>query len=115
MERILDGIEGVHIYIDDIIIGNDNLTLLMDRLKEILERLKKYRVKVNWEKCKWFVSIVEYLGHVLTKNGIAPNPKRIRAISEMPPPKNISQLRSFVGIILYYAKFLSFRSHFMSF
>ncbi len=44
---------------------------------------------------------------MLSKNGIAPNPKRVKAIVEMPPPINVSQLRSFVGMILYYAKFLS--------
>ncbi len=47
---------------------------------------------------------VEYLGHMLSKNGIAPNPKRVKAIVEMPPPKNVSQLRSFIGMILYSAR-----------
>jgi hypothetical protein len=80
---------------------------LMDKVEKVLKKLNQYRVKVNWEKCKWFVPEVQYLGHKLSKKGVEPNYEKIRAISELPPPKNVSQLKSFIGMIIFYSKFLS--------
>jgi hypothetical protein len=87
--------------------GSDDIEELKIKVCQVLNRLKEYRVKANWDKCNWFVSKVLYLGHEISKEGIAPNKEKVRAIEDAPSPKNVSQLKAFVGLINYYAKFVS--------
>lgn len=71
-----------------------------------MSRLKKYRVQVNLKKCKFFVKTVEYLGHKIDKEGIHPTNEKSVAIQEAPEPKNLTQLRSFLGMLNFYSKFV---------
>lgn len=75
-------------------------------LETVLERLSKYNVKINLEKCKFFEKQVEYLCHHIDKDGIHPTAEKLRAIDEAPEPQNITQLRAYLGLLNYYSKFI---------
>jgi Reverse transcriptase (RNA-dependent DNA polymerase) len=90
MDRVFLGFERVHCYIDDILIGDATIEALKCKLIRVLEQLKKYNFKVNFEKCKFFVQKVTYLGHEVSLAGISPSKKKIEAIISAPAPKNIS-------------------------
>ena len=106
LDKILQGIDKVQAFIDDILIWAKNQEELNERIIEVLERLRKFNVKVNLGKCQWFVKKVTYLGHELSEAGIAPNKSKTKALSEAPEPRNVSEVRSFVGMINFFAKFL---------
>lgn len=107
IDSILQGISNIFSYIDDLIIGANSIEELISILKKVLDRFRKYGVKANWEKCHWFCTRVLFLGHIISRDGLNPNPDKIRAIVEAPPPTNITQLKSFVGLVNYYSKFVS--------
>ena len=106
MDRILENLENVQAYIDDVLIWQETPEKLYKSMKKVLERLRQYNVKVNLEKCQWMVKEVKYLGHILTREGIKPNTDKIKAIIEAPEPQNVTQLKSFIGMVMYYSKFL---------
>ncbi|XP_055633430.1 uncharacterized protein K02A2.6-like [Toxorhynchites rutilus septentrionalis] len=105
MDRILQGISNVQTYIDDILIWAESDEELLDIIKIVLGRLAKYNVKINAEKCEWFVSQVKYLGHILSEAGVSPNPEKVKAIMAVPEPKSKTQLKAFLGMITFYTKF----------
>lgn len=106
MDQILVGIEKVRSFIDDIIIGGRNVDECKSRLFEVLAQLEKHNVRINLEKCKFFKTKVEYLGHVLEHNQIHPNPEKVKAIVDAPAPKDVSQLQSYLGLLNYYGDFI---------
>lgn len=106
MDQILKNINNVQAYIDDILCWGATIKELYEVVMQILDRLLKFNVKVNAEKCHWFVDKVKYLGHILTEEGIIANDKGTRAIVNAPEPKNVSEVRSFVGMVMFYSKFI---------
>ena len=106
MDTILQGAEGVACYIDDIIITGKTTEQHLQNLEEILRRLLKHGVHVNQSKCRFLQTSVVFLGYRIDSEGIHPTTDKLRAISEAPPPKNVSELRSCLGLINYYAKFI---------
>lgn len=106
MDKILQGIPNVQTYIDDILIWAESDEELLEIIKTVLERLVQHNVKINAEKCKWFVSHVKYLGHILSEAGVSPNPEKVEAIRAVPVPKSKTQLKAFLGIITFYTKFV---------
>ncbi|XP_053685726.1 uncharacterized protein LOC128735256 [Sabethes cyaneus] len=106
MDKILLGIKNVQAYIDDILIWAESDDELLNKIKIVLGRLKIYNVKVNAEKCEWFVSQVKYLGHILSEAGVLPNPEKVKATTAVPEPKSKTQLKSFLGMVTFYTKFV---------
>ncbi|XP_058826833.1 uncharacterized protein K02A2.6-like [Topomyia yanbarensis] len=105
MEAILQGIEGVSVFLDDIKITGENDEVHLLRLEEVLRRLNEYGIRVNKDKCKFFVDEIEYCGYSIDKDGIHKIRKKVKAIQEMPRPKNRDEVRSFVGFVNYYGRF----------
>ena len=106
METLLQGIQGVSVYLDDILItGSDNKSHL-ENLEQVLNRLESAKLRLNKTKCSFMQPRIEYLGHIIDDKGLHPTEKKIKAIKEAPRPENITQLRSFLGILNYYSKFL---------
>uniref|UniRef100_A0A914X065 RNA-directed DNA polymerase n=1 Tax=Plectus sambesii TaxID=2011161 RepID=A0A914X065_9BILA len=91
MEKMLVGILGVGINLDDMI---------------VLSRIAEYGFRVRKEKCIWSGSSVEYLGFIIDAKGRHTLPMKTRAVINMPPPTNLHELRSFLGMINYYSQFL---------
>ena len=106
MEGILWGIPHVCVYIDDILImGRDDLEHLQT-LDTVLLRLQSAGMRLKKAKCEYLKPSVEYLGHVISAEGLSPTQKKVRAIAEAPAPQDVSQLCSFLGMVNYYSKFL---------
>jgi len=78
----------------------------LKHLKAVFQIIKENGLKINIEKCHFFMKEVEVLGHLLTTKGIKPVPSKIEAIRHWEKPKNISELRSFLGTVGYYRKFI---------
>nr|VZI51435.1 unnamed protein product [Spirometra erinaceieuropaei] len=106
MNAMLSGIPGTAGYLDDIIIVGRSPAELQDRVCAVLGRVQEYGFRLRAEKCQFFIDSIKYLGFVFDVTGRHPDPENIRAIQRMPAPKNVSQLRSFLGLISYYSAFL---------
>ena len=106
MENILQGIGGVACYIDDIIVTGKTIKEHLDHLEEVLKRLAKHGVKAKKDKCRFLEGSVEFLGHVIDAEGIHATPNKLRAIVDAPAPQNVNELRSFLGLLNYYNKFI---------
>ena len=78
----------------------------MANLETVLKRLKEHGVQLNKDKCQFFEDAVEYLGHRVDTQGVHTSAKKLKAILEAPKPRNVQELRSFLGLINYYGKFL---------
>ena len=106
MEGILQGISGVSVYIDDILVIGKTEQEHLGNLEKVLRCLNQTGLRLKRAKCAFMLSSVEYLGHRISAEGIQPTQEKVRAIAEAPAPNNVSQLRSFLGVVNYYAKFL---------
>ena len=78
----------------------------LQNLEAVLGRLHDAGLHLNRDKCTFMQPKIEYLGHVIDEQGRHPTEEKIQAIQEAPTPKNLTELRSFLGIINYYSKFL---------
>ena len=78
----------------------------MQNLQAVLQRIKEYGLRLRKEECNFPKESTEYLGHVLSRHGIHPSPKKIEAIQKIAEPTNITELKSFLGMMVDFAKFL---------
>ncbi|CAG9827401.1 unnamed protein product [Diabrotica balteata] len=106
MEQVLSGIDMTGVYLDDVIIAGEDLTDCKNNMLKVFERLNKYNIRINQNKSCFFRESVEYLGHVLDKEGVKPMQKKIEAIQKAPAPKNLTELRAYLGLLNYYSKFI---------
>ena len=103
MEDILRGIPQVSVYIDDVLVAGKTEEEHLKTLDQVLTGMQKAGLRLKRQMCAFLLPSVEYLGHKITAEGIQPTEQ---AIKDAPAPKNVTQLRSFLGLINYYAKFL---------
>ena len=94
------------IYLDDIIIFSKDPDEHITRLEGVFEKLAKVGLKLKPSKCEFFCSSLKYLGHIVSRDGIATDPKKIEAIRNWPHPKTVTDVRSFTGFTNYYRKFI---------
>ena len=106
MDQLLHGLPGVKCYLDDIIITGSNHREHLTNLDRVLERLHDKGLHLKKSKCHCMQSSVEYLGHVLDANGVHTTPSKQRNIAEARAPSNVTELRSFLGLVNYNGRFL---------
>lgn len=106
LDQILNGLEGVATYFDDIVIAGQTFTECKQRLISCMERLRKYDLHLNRKKCHFFKQEISYLGYLIAENKISKCPEKVKAILEAPRPKNVDDVRKFLGIITYYSRFI---------
>ncbi|KAJ8333939.1 hypothetical protein SKAU_G00412580 [Synaphobranchus kaupii] len=106
MDQVLQGLPNVHCYLDDILVTGQNHHQHLKNLDAVLERLEEFGLRVQKGKCEFFKDSLEYLGHVIDARGLHTSPEKVRAMVDAPAPTNVSQLRSFLGIINYYGRFI---------
>ena len=106
IEQTLAGLPGVACYLDDIIITGRTEKDHLTNLQKTLERLRDNGFRLRKSKCSFLQTSVAYLGHIITKEGIRPQANKVEAIQKMPRPKDQKELRSLLGMINYYDKFL---------
>ena len=107
MSKILNGVNGVIIYQDDILVHSSSNHEHDSILDKVLSILMNAGVKLNSNKCDFFVNKVEYLGHIFDANGVHPNPNKLKAIMDAPEPKNVRQVQAFIGLCNYYSRFIN--------
>ena len=72
----------------------------------VFERLREAGLSLKGSKCQFGLSEVNYLGHVVTADGIKPDPAKVKAVKEFPTPKRLTDLRTFLGLTSYYRRFI---------
>ena len=78
----------------------------MNNLTAVLSRLQDAGLKLKKEKCSFCVPKVEYLGHIISAEGLKPSPRKVKAVVDAPQPTKVSKLKAFLGLLSYYTKFL---------
>ena len=108
IDDLVKGIPHVAAYMDDILLTGETQEQHLQNLTAVLERLKTagVRLKKPSLKCLFMAKEVEYLGHKVNELGIHPTADAIKAIQEAPQPHNVTELKSFLGLLSYYSKFL---------
>ncbi|XP_039757370.1 uncharacterized protein K02A2.6-like [Pararge aegeria] len=106
LEALFADLPKVGVFLDDIIITGQNSAEHLDNLHKVFDRLQSSGLRVKKEKCNFFAESVSYLGHVISKTGVHTCPDKIKAIVKTPAPTNVSELRAFIGLIMYYSKFI---------
>ena len=114
MEALLQGLPGVFCFLDDILLAGASEGENLKTLSEVLSRLKKGGLRLKRNKCAFLVESVTYLGHQIDATGLHPLPGKIEAITKAREPTNVSELKAFIGMITYYAKFLPNMSQVLS-
>lgn len=108
MERVMQGLqwETLLIYLDDIIIFSSSVSEGLRRFEEVLIRLRTANLKLKSKKCHLFQQEVNYLGHVVSAEGIGTDPDKITAVKSWMTPKCATEVRSFLGLCAYYRRFI---------
>ena len=106
MDKILVGNDNVFCYVDDVLIATHNKEDRVKVLEQVFERLEKHNVCLNVTKCQFFRPELKYLGHTVCKEGIRPIKSKVAAISKVPRPTNVTEVKSFLGMVKFYGKFI---------
>jgi hypothetical protein len=102
MDYVMRAVEGVLTYIDDVLVHTPTHEMHIQRLEEVLLRLRKYGLKLNMDKTIFGASSVQYLGYTLDQEGISPSVDKMEAVRESSPPRTPKQVREFIGLCNYF-------------
>ncbi|GBN11898.1 Transposon Ty3-I Gag-Pol polyprotein [Araneus ventricosus] len=105
-QKLFGDIEGVEIYLDDIIVAGNDEASHDAIMSKVLERARSVNIKFNPDKLQYRVSEVKYVGQIISKSRIKPDPDHIKAIVEMPTPKSKTEVRRLLGMINFLSKFI---------
>ena len=108
MELVLTGLHwsSCLVYIDDIIIFSSTVQEHFQQLLEVFERLRSAGLKVKPSKCHLFRRSVDYLGHIVSRQGVQTYPGKTESVTNWPSPNNVKELRQFLGLASYYRRFV---------
>jgi hypothetical protein len=106
MESLLQDIPGIAVFLDDILLSGKTEAEHLVTLQEVLSRLSKAGLRLQKSKCKFMVSEVQYVGYRINASGLHPLPEKVEAIQAAPTPTDVTQLKSYLGLLGYYGKFL---------
>jgi hypothetical protein len=108
MDRVYSKIawKFVVVYLDDTVVYSRTFTDHLKHLREVFTRIRQAGLRLNIEKCSFWMQRLPFLGHIISPQGIAPDPQKIEAVQKIQPPKNVTQLRSFLGLVGYYRQFI---------
>ncbi|KAK7938626.1 hypothetical protein WMY93_001952 [Mugilogobius chulae] len=104
VDETYEGLRGVAAIVDDILVFGKTKQEHDENLRAMLQRTRERGLKLNPDKCKICVQEVSYFGHKLSNKGISPDPQKLKAIQDMPPPQSKSELETVLGMINYLAR-----------
>ena len=96
----------VLVFCDDILIYSTTWTLHLQHLHTVFDILQAHQFKVNHKKCSLSCLTVEYLGHVVSGRGVEMDPDKVSSLLNLPTPRNLKEVRGFMGLIGYYRRFI---------
>ncbi|XP_064463440.1 uncharacterized protein K02A2.6-like [Ornithodoros turicata] len=106
VDQLFAELPDVHPYFDDILLASRDMGEHCQQLRKVLEVARKSNLKLNKEKLQLAVQRVKYLGHVLTSQGVEPDPQKVKAITDYPVPTSKQQLQRFIGMVTYLTRFV---------
>ena len=106
INKVLVGLDFAFGYLDDILIHSPDVPTHLVYMRQLFQRLRDAGLKLNRQKCNFFKSHIQYLGHLISGEGIKPLPEKLKSIKEMPPPTIPKEVKQFLGLIVYYRKFV---------
>ena len=93
-------------YLDDILVFSPDIETHLQHLDSIFARLQEVGLKLKKEKCSFIKAHIQYLGHIISREGITPVPEKLDSIDDMPPPRTPKEVKQFLGLVGYYRKFI---------
>ena len=100
------GLDFAFRYLDDILIHSPDVPMHLVHMRQLFQRLREADLKLNRKKSNFFKSHIQYLGHLISGEGIKPLPEKLENIKEIPPPTTPKEVKQFLGLIGYYRKFV---------
>ena len=96
----------VIVFIDDILVYSKNEEEHEGHLRLVLQKLREHQLYAKFSKCEFWLKEVSFLGHIISNGGVAVDPKKVRDVLSWKPPKDVSEIRSFLGMAGYYRRFI---------
>ena len=108
MDRVFKNYKGkfVNVYLDDITVYSQTFEDHIQHLKLIFEKLREVDLKLGKDKCEFAKTELHLLGHIIGREGRKPDPAKIEVVQQWPTPKNVKDVRAFLGLASYYRKFI---------
>ena len=94
------------IYLDDVIVFSHTEEEHLERMRVIFDRLREHGLKLKPSKCEVFRTEINYLAHHVSKKGVQPSKKNLESIAQCPPPDTYTKVKSFVGLVGHYRRFI---------
>ena len=106
MTETLEGVEGVEASQDDILVAGRTMDEHDEKLRKVLDVIQEAGLKLNLKKCVWRKPVVTFLGHKFSKDGVRPDPDKVKAIVEISAPTSVHELQQIRGMINYIGMFI---------
>ena len=106
MDNVLKGMKGVVCRVDDILVTAPTIEEHIARLREVIRRLEDAGFRCKWEKSKFLMEKITYLGFDISKDGIEPHESKVETLIKMQYPRHLKDLISFLGAVQYYGRFI---------
>ena len=107
MHELLSDIDGVTVYMDDIVVSGANVAEHDGRLDRVLERIEQSGLKLNQDKCVFKQPSLNFLGHYIDANGVQPSREKVEAIVHLQAPENVAELRRCLGMVNYLGRYIN--------
>ena len=108
MQTVLAGLEwrDCFVYIDDILVVSRTFEEHLQHLEQVFDRLRKANLRLKPKKCSFLCKEVSYLGHLISVEGVRPDPEKTEKVKCFPEPRDVTQVRQFLGLASYYRRFV---------
>ena len=106
INRVLFDLPYTFGYLDDILIFSPDAEMHIDHISKVFQRMREVNLKLKESKCNFMKNKIQYLGHFISGEGIAPIPEKLEAMEKIPSPRNPKEVKQFLGLVGYYRKFI---------